>query len=250
MPTPSWSDGPQGWSQPPGGQPAGGAATAGAMLDRAIAGVRQTGTTVVTTVKGWDRKVQIGAAAGATLLILLVSTVLFNSGGEQVEQPPLVIATNTEPPGPTFETQSYADRGLSVNVPDGWTKTGEGVWVDYTDPADSGRRVRILVENAGPSTQPMSFLRAAGDRLSGNRGSCKEPYRELGLVETEVAGRPSAELEYTCGNDQERRHGIWRAVVANGKAYSFFLTTPDARFDESKPIFDEMVRSFELTEAG
>ncbi|MFY1634148.1 protein kinase domain-containing protein [Solwaraspora sp. WMMB335] len=251
MPTPSWSDGPQGWGQGhrPTDRSTGDGATAGAMLDRAIASFRQAGGTVVTKVKAWDRKVQIGAAAGATLLVLLASTLLFNSGDEP-QGPTLVAPTNIEPPGPSFETQTYADRGLSVNVPDGWVKTGAGVWVDYTDPDDGGRRVRILVENAGPSTQPLPFLRSAGERLSTNRGSCDEPYEQIALVEAEVAGKPSAELEYTCGAESNKRHGIWRAVMHDSKAYSFFMTTPDARFAESKPIFDEMIRSFQLAEAG
>jgi eukaryotic-like serine/threonine-protein kinase len=30
----------------------------------------------------------------------------------------------------------------------------------------------------------------------------------------------------------------------DGKEHSFYLTVPDSRFDESKVIFDELVRSF------
>jgi len=189
----------------------------------------------------------IGAAAGATLLILLLSVTLFSGDDDASQTPSIVAPVSTEPPGPSFETQTYVERGISVEVPDGWARTEAGVWVDYTDPEESGRRVRLLVENAGSSTQPLSFLRAAGDRLSKNRGSCDEPYQEIRLDESKIADQPSAELEYTCGEGQEQRHGIWHAVVANGKAYSFFLTTPDARFEESKPIFDEMVRTFSLT---
>ncbi|MFV2011486.1 MULTISPECIES: protein kinase domain-containing protein [unclassified Micromonospora] len=248
MPAPSWGDGPPGWDQPPAGRPApGGATTAGAMLDKAIAGLRQGTGSAVEKVKSWDRKVQIGAAAGATLLILLLSVTLFSGDDDAPQTPSIVAPVNTEPPGPSFETQIYVERGISVAVPDGWARTEAGVWVDYTDPEESGRRVRLLVENAGPSTQPLSFLRAAGDRLSNNRGSCQEPYQEVRLDESTIADQPSAELEYTCGEGQERRHGIWHAVVANGKAYSFFLTTPDAQFEESKPIFEEMVRTFSLT---
>ncbi|WBC23562.1 serine/threonine-protein kinase [Solwaraspora sp. WMMA2080] len=248
MPAPSWSDGQPGWDQPAAGRPApGGAATAGAMLDKAIAGLRQGTGSAVEKVKSWDRKVQIGAAAGATLLILLLSVTLFSGDDDASQTPSIVAPVSTEPPGPSFETQTYVERGISVEVPDGWARTEAGVWVDYTDPEESGRRVRLLVENAGPSTQPLSFLRAAGDRLSKNRGSCDEPYQEIRLDESKIADQPSAELEYTCGEGQEQRHGIWHAVVANGKAYSFFLTTPDARFEESKPIFDEMVRTFSLT---
>jgi hypothetical protein len=42
------------------------------------------------------------------------------------------------------------------------------------------------------------------------------------------------------------RHGIWGAVIVDGKAYHFYLTVPDAQFAASKVIFDEMVRSFQL----
>ena len=38
-------------------------------------------------------------------------------------------------------------------------------------------------------------------------------------------------------------------MIKDGKAYSFFLTTTEAKFADSKPIFDEMVRTFELTPA-
>jgi hypothetical protein len=38
--------------------------------------------------------------------------------------------------------------------------------------------------------------------------------------------------------------------VHDGRAYSFYLTSNDAKFEESRPIFEEMVRSFQLTAAG
>jgi hypothetical protein len=66
----------------------------------------------------------------------------------------------------------------------------------------------------------------------------------------ELAGEPAAELEYTCGTGDTMRHGLWRAVVRDGKAYSFYLTVAQTRFEESRPIFEELVRSFELTAAG
>ena len=59
---------------------------------------------------------------------------------------------------------------------------------------------------------------------------------------------PGAELEYTCGDGDKMRHGIWRAIVVDGTAYHFYLTVPDARFAASKVVFDEMVRSFHFVE--
>ena len=32
--------------------------------------------------------------------------------------------------------------------------------------------------------------------------------------------------------------------MQNGKAYQFFLTVPATLYDASKPIYDEMVRSY------
>ena len=57
----------------------------------------------------------------------------------------------------------------------------------------------------------------------------------------------SAELEYVCGEGPEMRHGIWRAIVQDSRAISFYLTVPDGSFAESKIIYDEMVRSFTLS---
>ena len=41
-----------------------------------------------------------------------------------------------------------------------------------------------------------------------------------------------------------------RAVIFDGKAYSFYLTSTDARFEESRPIFDEMTNTFKLNAAS
>jgi len=45
------------------------------------------------------------------------------------------------------------------------------------------------------------------------------------------------------------RHTLWRNMVANGKSYELQLSVPESQFQESKPIFEEMVRSFKLATA-
>ena len=40
---------------------------------------------------------------------------------------------------------------------------------------------------------------------------------------------------------------MWGAVIENGKAYSFYLTTTEAKFADSKQIFDEMAKTYELS---
>jgi eukaryotic-like serine/threonine-protein kinase len=175
--------------------------------------------------------------------------VFLATGGD--DEPPArpPVAQGVAPQQPDIEVQRYADRGLSVNVPKGWKRSAGGVYVDYVDPSDAKRKVRILVERASASTQPLKFLNAAGERLDRTPRSCEAPYRKIELREVEQAGLPSAELEYTCGEGDAMSHGLWRAVITDGRAYSFRLTAPEAQFGESKGVFDEMVRSFRLDAA-
>ncbi|HEU5110331.1 MAG TPA: serine/threonine protein kinase, partial [Micromonosporaceae bacterium] len=182
-------------------------------------------------------------------VVLLTGVIVLATGGDEEPPPRPPVAQGAAPQQPEIDVQRYAGRGLSVNVPSGWKKSGGGVYIDYTDPDDGDRRVRLLVEKASASTQPLKFLNAAGDRLDRTPRSCVAPYRQIGLREVEQAGLPSAELEYTCGEGDAMSHALWRAVVADGRAYSFRLTAPEARFEESKAIFDEMVRSFRLDAA-
>ena len=232
-----------------GGPPGGRAARAErAPASSALASARRLAGQAVATVRGWPRNVQLAAAAGVAV-VLLTGVVFLATGGD--EEPPArpPVVQGVAPQQPDIEVQRHADRGLSVNVPKGWKRSSGGVYVDYVDPADGKRKVRILVEKASSSTQPLKFLNAAGDRLDRTPRSCEAPYREIGLREVEQAGLPSAELEYTCGEGGSTRHGLWRAVVSGGQAYSFYLTAPESRFEESRAIFDEMVRSFRLTSA-
>jgi hypothetical protein len=84
----------------------------------------------------------------------------------------------------------------------------------------------------------------AENGLNTRPASCAVPYQRVGLAEAQLAGQAGAELEYTCGEGDEKRHGVWRAVVRDGKAYHFYLSTPEAQFTDSRIIYDELVRSF------
>ncbi|MGW4465625.1 protein kinase domain-containing protein [Micromonospora sp. NPDC004704] len=222
-------------------------------LGNAVAGARRFGDTALTTVKGWPRKMQL-AAAGGVVLVLVIGIIALSGGDSDPAAPvPQAGATPTAPAGPTFPVQTHAERGVSVNVPEGWKKNApkNAVYIDFTDPADAGRRVRVLIEKASSNPTPTKFLEAAGGQLAKpDSKSCTKPYAQVALQDVEIGGKPAGELEYTCGEGDTKRHGIWRAIIQDGKAYEFYLTTPDARFQESKPIFDEMVRSFTITGIG
>ncbi len=186
-------------------------------------------------------------AAGLVGLILLVGIAAwagwFSGDSAPPDGPPGASGPAASAPAtPLIDAQEYRDRGIAVNVPKAWTRSGAGSYVDFTDPA-SARWIRINIEQTGATA--MQFLRNAETGLQ-NPSRCPAPFTEVGLREAELGGRPGAELEYTCGTGDTKRHGIWRAVVVDGSAYHFYLTVPDARFAESKIIFDEMVRSFQF----
>ncbi|TWH68334.1 serine/threonine protein kinase [Micromonospora olivasterospora] len=241
--------GPGPWAVPGTGQPWTVPAPAPAPADGgALGGVRRAGGQLVATVKGWPRKVQLAAAGGLAVLLLIGAVVLL-SGGDP-ETPTTPQAQPTASAGAAgVEMQEHSTKGITVRVPKGWDRKSAGVWVDFVDPEDSGRKVRILAENWG-GTSSMRWAETAARGLRGNSNSCKKPYNQIAMSEQELAGQAAAEFEYTCGEGDSMRHGVWRGVVHDGKVYSFYLSATHARFAESKPIFDEMVKSFQLTGAN
>jgi hypothetical protein len=225
----------QGWP-PPGGRPG--------AVGGAITGVRRAGATAFGTVRAWPRRLKVLAAAGLVAAVLLVPVLVANLGDEP--SPSANAGPSGEPSASpsaqAFPVQAYSERGVSVNVPAGWRKATARSYVDFVDPTDSDRRIRILVESS--KAEPTRFMEVAENRLK-RSDNCK-PYTQIAFGEEELALQPAAELEYTCGS----RHGVWRATVVDGKAYSFYLSTREDQFEDSRAIFDEMVRSFQLTPAG
>ncbi|SIR36667.1 serine/threonine-protein kinase [Micromonospora avicenniae] len=236
------------WSVPGTGQPWTSSDTAprqgGSLVDR----VRRMNGELVRTVKGWPRNIQLAAAGGLAVVLLIAVVVAVTGGDDETPPAPQAQPTATAPAGPGVEMQEHAARGIQVMVPKGWKKATGGVYIDYIDPEDSGRKVRVLTEKfSGDSSMRWAEIAANGLKKA---KSCPKPYSQLEMAEKELAGKPAAEFEYTCGEGDTMRHGVWRGVVSDGKVYSFYLTSNDGRFAESKPIFDEMVQTFKLTDAS
>jgi serine/threonine protein kinase len=228
------------WGGFPAPQPTGGA----------FARVRRAGGNLAGRVKAWPGRTKLLATGGVAVLVAVCAIAVMNMGGDSPDGPPAnpVAIPETPTQQADFPVQQHNARGISVSVPQGWRQTGTGSWIDFTDPADSKRKVRIIVEDAG--SDPVKFMQVAENGLKTRTTSCTKPYSRLKLSDSvELSGQPAAELEYTCGQDDQERHGIWRAVLQGGKAYSFFLTAKESRFAESMPIYDEMVRTFKLDPA-
>ncbi len=231
------------WSVPGTGQPWATPAPAGG---GALGKARSVGNQIVGTVKGWPRKVQL-AVAGGVAVLLLITVIALASGGDETAPQTGGTTPTAAAETPPVEMQDFSGKGIKVQVPKGWQRQTGGVYVDFIDPEDSGRKVRVLAEPWGGSS--ISWAEFASRNLkkkAAESKNCPKPYTEVSVSEQELAGEPAGELEYTCGEGDSMRHGVWRGVVKDGKVYSFYLTSTDARFTESKPIFDAMVRSFQL----
>jgi hypothetical protein len=203
----------------------------------------------VDRIKRLPRAAQVGVAAGLVLLLALGVFALTRGGGGAATADPLPSATRSADTPLIPDAVLYTDKGkrFTLNVPRSWTPAGSN-YVDFTDSADKSRRLRVNVENAGSDAG--GFLQVAETNLKKNGSSCPAPYNRVALRADDsvrLDGQPAAELEYTCGSGDTMRHGIWRATVIGGKAYEFFLTVPDSKFDASKAIYDEAVRSYRIT---
>ncbi|PPA60568.1 serine/threonine-protein kinase [Micromonospora chalcea] len=234
------------WSVPGTGQPWTTPATAPAAGGGGALGSAKG---LLGRIKAWPRKVQL-AAAGGLAVVLLVSVIALTSGGD--DTPPPIVGTlpsNSAAAAPEMQEQTV--KGVTIQVPKGWQRQTGGLYVDYVDPEDEGRKVRVIAEPWGGTS--ISWAEFASRNLNKNSAkskTCPAPYTEVSVSEQPLAGQTAGQLEYTCGEGESMRHGIWRGVVKDGKVYSFYLSSTDARFAESKPIFDAMVGSFQLTEAN
>ncbi|MFI5843664.1 protein kinase [Catenuloplanes sp. NPDC051500] len=225
-------------------------APAGSAGGGALGSAKRVGNQAVDTVKSWPRRTQALAAAGTAAVLILV-VVLFNlGGGEKKAETPTAEAPppTTAPPVPTVSSEPYSDRGVSVQFPAGWdTADSAKAYVDFTDPDDKGRRLRILIE--GAKNGLVKYVDASENYLQNTPSACAAPYTQIARGPAEVSGQEAIDVEYTCGTGETARHGIRRFVVVSGKAYSFNLTTLDSQFAESRPIFDQLVPSFKVTES-
>jgi hypothetical protein len=216
-----------------------------AMIDKTVGTAKSTADRLATTVKGWPRRQQLIAGGGALAVVIVLVLVFSLSGGPDKTTPPAARPGGTQTANAGFETQDYkGDASVTVKVPKGWTRTAAGSYVDYIDPQDKLRKVRVLVEKG--SIDPRRFADSTAPATLRKSKNCPKPFKQLGTVDAQVAGHAGAQFEYTCGSGDAMRHGIWRMTTVDGKMYSFFLTSKESEFTASKKYFDAMADSFKL----
>ncbi|HWS33616.1 MAG TPA: protein kinase [Actinoplanes sp.] len=238
--------------QPPAGGPRPGtvvmspAAKRRAGIDKVVGTAKETTANAVATFQSWPRNKQLvsgGAAAAVVLILVLVFTL--GGNGDQPATTPEAAPQPSNAAAAEVQTQAYkGNAAVSVQVPAGWTRSVGGVYVEYIEPEDKSTKVRVLVETG--KVAPSKFVSQTAPAGLRKGKSCPAPFTEVATSEVTISGNPGAELEYTCGEGDEMRHGIWRMTTVGGKMYSFFLTTTDAKFDDYRKYYDVMAQSFQL----
>ncbi|MBB2946026.1 serine/threonine protein kinase [Actinoplanes lutulentus] len=218
-----------------------------ATMSKVTTGAKETTDKLVTTFKSWPRNKQL-ASAGAAAAVVLVLILVFSLGGgddpagQDAQAQPAASAAVELPPVQTQDFQGNAS--ISVQVPAGWTRTSGQTYVDYVNPDNKAVKVRVLLEKG--SISPNRFVNETAPGTLKKSKNCPKPYTQGETIEVEVAGNAGAQFEYTCGEGDAMRHGIWRMTTIGNKMYSFYLTTPEVDFAASKPYFDKMAETFQI----
>jgi hypothetical protein len=216
-----------------------------AMIDNAVGSAKAATGKAVETFKGWPRNKQLIAGGGALALVIVLVLVISLSGGGSTPTTPVAQPGSSQAAAPDFETQDYQGNDkVTVKVPAGWKRAASGNYVDYVDPNDKQQKVRVLVEPG--SIKPQRFVSETAPGTLKKSKNCPTPFKQLGTTDVQVSGQPGAQFEYTCGAGDAMRHGIWRMTTVGGSMYSFYLTTSDASFADSKKFFDAMADSFKI----
>jgi hypothetical protein len=197
----------------------------------ALAGVRKG----VAAMPGWMKAV----VAGGAIVLVVVTTLLLSRNNDAGPK----IGTDAAPTAaaPAFPVKRFATNGAAVNVPQDWKKQpAKGTYVDFRDPQDEARWVRVDTYRADGTGNAL----LNGFDKRGRAGNICPGYELVGRPEVTLSGQAGSELEYRCHPDSGDRHGIVAAVIIDSRAFVLTMSVPEERFDESRPVFDEMVRSF------
>ena len=226
---------------------------------------------------GWKAAVAalaiVGAAAGAGTVVLLHqghsgspqgqgqtgtgtgSASGSASGSSSASLPPPTLqiidainkpATGSLPSGFTMTSQPAASNetaGFTIAVPPNWQKSTSGYQTYLTDPADSNTNVLI---DLTPHTYP-DMLREA-QYIEAQSIPRFPGYHRVGMAATQVRGTTGAWWKFTWNKKGVQQEALDLLFVlhtsAGPQSYALYVTAPESKFDQMRPIFDEEAETF------
>jgi eukaryotic-like serine/threonine-protein kinase len=225
---------------------------------------------------GWKAAVAalaiVGAAAGAGTVVLLnqghsgspqgqggttgtSSASGSASGSSSASLPPSNLqiidainkpATGPLPSGFTMISQPAASNetaGFTIAAPTNWQQSTTGYQTYLTDPTDANTNILI---DLTPHTYP-DMLREA--QYIESQSIPRFPgYKRVGMAASNVRGTTGAWWKFTWnkkGVQQEALDLLFVLHTSKGpQSYALYVTAPESKFDQMRPIFDEEVETF------
>ena len=223
---------------------------------------------------GWKAAVValaiVGAAAGAGTVVLLhqghsgspqgqgqtTGTGTGSaSGSSSASLPPPTLqiidavnrpTTGSLPSGFTMTSQPAASNekaGFTIAVPPNWQKSTSGHQTYLTDPTDSNTNVLV---DLTPHTYP-DMLREA-QYIEAQSIPRFPGYHRVGMAATQVRGTTGAWWKFTWNKKGVQQEALDLLFVLNTSAgpqsYALYVTAPESKFDQMRPIFDEEAETF------
>jgi len=133
--------------------------------------------------------------------------------------------------------------GVSFPVPDGWKRVDTTAeQVKYTDPSRLVELTIGTVDPAGPN--PDSHFK----NIEANTKRNYPTYRKLRMQRTKFQGKPAAVWEFTFEGQVRTFRAIDLGFGEEGaREYDIYLSTPEARWDKYRPVFDKVKAGFTVT---
>jgi hypothetical protein len=211
---------------------------------------RDTRGGLVAKVRALPRGARIGLAAGLAAVVL-VGTVaaangMFGGGsgnpdaaGSTTPGPKTSASTSTSPQA---QAVVYAGKGYKVTVPAGWEKRAITNGIEFHDPKQTRRYVRVQVYT-GKNVDTAIESKSKDLQKPTN---C-EIYEEIGIAPATLASIAGSQLEYSCTpKGEDPRHGTYTVITSGGKTYRIQTSTWATDYESTKPVFEQFAQSFAL----
>ncbi|GAA2402951.1 hypothetical protein Cme02nite_43650 [Catellatospora methionotrophica] len=211
---------------------------------------------VVGQVKALPKKMRLAVGLGLVGVLVVTGVAWAVMGGDDANSPAAQPgATPSAPVASSASTQvpegmeQVTFKNVTVLVPKGWVPAKSGSYVDYRDPNDKERWLRINVYKSGGN--PTRELEGAEKNFKKVDRCQKDTYQRIDLSDQKLGTlETAAQLEYQCTPpNKNARHAIWRIGVEGGTAFHIYLSTWEDSFAQDKGVFDQAVGSFAINPA-
>ena len=156
-------------------------------------------------------------------------------------------ATGPLPTGWTTISQPSAANetaGFSIAAPTNWKETTSGFQTYLRDPADPNTNILI---DLTPHTYPNNMVQEA-TYIERQSIPHFPGYHRVGLQATTIRNTPGAYWKFTWNNQGVQQEAIDLLFVlptsAGPQSYALYMTAPESKFDQERPVFDEQVETF------